>query len=137
MSSLKLLCDDVFGEENGITMFSRQMKSGGAKGKYYTPNIDYVLAYAKRIDELPNFKAIMTQFLIESVVIGVSGGLIGIAFGCFASVMIAKFGGFNTVITMSPILLSFSFSVGIGLFFGIYPARKAALLNPIEALRYE
>ena len=83
------------------------------------------------------FKAIMTQFLIESVVIGVIGGLIGIAFGCFASVMIAKFGGFNTVITMSPILLSFSFSVGIGLFFGIYPARKAALLNPIEALRYE
>ena len=82
-------------------------------------------------------KAIMTQFLIESVVIGVIGGLIGIAFGCFASVMIAKFGGFNTVITMSPILLSFSFSVGIGLFFGIYPARKAALLNPIEALRYE
>ena len=83
------------------------------------------------------FKAIMTQFLIESVVIGVIGGLIGIAFGCFASVMIAKFGGFNTVISMSPILLSFSFSVGIGLFFGIYPARKAALLNPIEALRYE
>ena len=83
------------------------------------------------------FKAIMTQFLIESVVIGVIGGLIGIAFGCFASVMIAKFGGFNTVITMSPILLSFSFSVGIGLCFGIYPARKAALLNPIEALRYE
>ncbi|MDO4203363.1 MAG: ABC transporter permease [Selenomonadaceae bacterium] len=83
------------------------------------------------------FKAIMTQFLIESVVIGVIGGLIGIAFGCFASVMIAKFGGFNTVITLSPILLSFSFSVGIGLFFGIYPARKAALLDPIEALRYE
>ena len=83
------------------------------------------------------FKAIMTQFLIESVVIGVIGGLIGIAFGCFASVMIAKFGGFKTVITMSPILLSFSFSDGIGLFFGIYPARKAALLNPIEALRYE
>ena len=65
MSSLKLLCDDVFGEENGITIFSRQMKSGGAKGKYYTPNIDYVLAYAKRIDELPNFKAIMTQKQID------------------------------------------------------------------------
>lgn len=65
VSSLKLLCDDVFGEENGITIFSRQMKSGGAKGKYYTPNIDYVLAYAKRIDELPNFKAIMTQKQID------------------------------------------------------------------------
>lgn len=83
------------------------------------------------------YKAIMTQFLIESVVIGVIGGLIGIGFGCAASELISRFGGFNTVITISPILLSFSFSVGIGLFFGIYPARKAALLDPIEALRYE
>lgn len=83
------------------------------------------------------YKAIMTQFLIESVVIGVIGGLIGIGFGCTASELISRFGGFNTVITISPILLSFSFSVGIGLFFGIYPARKAALLDPIEALRYE
>lgn len=83
------------------------------------------------------YKAIMTQFLIESVIIGVIGGLIGIGFGCAASELISRFGGFNTVITLSPILLSFSFSVGIGLFFGIYPARKAALLDPIEALRYE
>lgn len=83
------------------------------------------------------YKAIMTQFLIESIVIGVIGGLIGIGFGCAASELISRLGGFNTVITISPILLSFSFSVGIGLFFGIYPARKAALLDPIEALRYE
>ena len=79
----------------------------------------------------------MMQFLIESVVIGVVGGLIGIGFGCLISMAIAKFGGFNTVITAAPVLLSFFFSVGIGLFFGIYPARKAALLDPIEALRYE
>ena len=83
------------------------------------------------------FKNIMTQFLIESVVIGVIGGLIGVAFGCGVSLAIAKFGGFATVITLAPILISFGFSVGIGLFFGIYPARKAALLDPIEALRYE
>lgn len=83
------------------------------------------------------FKNIMTQFLIESVVIGVIGGLIGVAFGIGVALAISKFGGFQTVITAAPILISFSFSVGIGLFFGIYPARKAALLDPIEALRYE
>jgi putative ABC transport system permease protein len=83
------------------------------------------------------FKNIMTQFLIESVVIGVIGGLIGVAFGIGVALAISKFGGFQTVITIGPILMSFSFSVGIGLFFGIYPARKAALLDPIEALRYE
>ena len=79
----------------------------------------------------------MTQFLIESVVIGVIGGVLGIFFGIVAAQAISKFGDFQTVITAAPIFLSFAFSVGIGLFFGIYPARKAALLDPIEALRYE
>ncbi len=83
------------------------------------------------------FMNIMTQFLIESMVIGIIGGLIGIGLGCVASQLIAKFGNFTTVITPLPIIVSFVFSVGIGLFFGIYPARKAAKLDPIEALRYE
>ncbi len=83
------------------------------------------------------FMNVMMQFLIESMVIGIIGGLIGIGLGCVASQLIAKFGNFTTVITPLPIIVSFVFSVGIGLFFGIYPARKAARLDPIEALRYE
>lgn len=66
LANLRLLCDEIFGEQNYITIFSRQMKSGGAKGKYYTPNIDYVVAYGKNILKLPHFKAIMTQKQIDT-----------------------------------------------------------------------
>lgn len=83
------------------------------------------------------YKNIMFQFLIEAVFVGIIGGIIGIGFGCGLATAISQFGDFSTVITAEPIIISFMFSVGISLFFGIYPARKAAKLDPIEALRYE
>ena len=80
---------------------------------------------------------IVTQFLIEAVVISLMGGLIGIALGIGVSKLIGLASGMSTVISVPTIVLSFAFSMAIGLVFGIYPARKAAKLNPIDALHYE
>ena len=83
------------------------------------------------------YQNILLQFLIEAVVIGVSGGIVGTGFGIVASQIISKFAGWNAVISIWSIIIAVVFSVGIGLFFGIHPAKKAALLDPIDALRYE
>lgn len=83
------------------------------------------------------YRVIVMQYLIEAVVISLIGGLIGIVVGIGASKLIATFTSMKTVISMGPILLSFGFSMAIGLIFGLYPARKAAKLNPIDALHYE
>lgn len=82
-------------------------------------------------------KDILLQFLIEAVVISSFGGLIGIFIGVGVSGLISKFAGWSTSITLSSIILSFFFSSIVGLFFGLFPAKKASKLNPIEALRYE
>ena len=82
-------------------------------------------------------KDILTQFMIESIVISFMGGLIGIALGVVVAELVATFGGWPVVITVFSVVLSFLFSTIIGLFFGWYPAQKAASLNPIDALHYE
>lgn len=80
---------------------------------------------------------ILAQFLAESVVVSAVGGLIGIILGWLITVAINTFSGWSTSISPSSIILSFFFSASIGIIFGIYPARKASLLNPIDALRHE
>ncbi len=83
------------------------------------------------------YSVIVTQFLIEAVVISLMGGFIGIAFGIGASKIIGMVSGMSTIVSVPTIIMSFAFSMAIGLIFGIYPARKAAKLNPIDALHYE
>jgi len=80
---------------------------------------------------------ILLQFLIESAIISLLGGLVGIIIGIGGAVLLATVGGWNTIIGTASVFIALGVSAGVGLFFGIYPATKAAALHPIEALRYE
>jgi len=80
---------------------------------------------------------ILWQFLVEAMVLSLIGGIIGIILGVGASQLISQFFKWPTLISPQALILSFSFAGGVGIFFGFYPARKAARMDPIEALRYE
>ncbi|MFA7662980.1 MAG: ABC transporter permease [Patescibacteria group bacterium] len=82
-------------------------------------------------------KDISTQFLFESIVLTFTGGTVGIFLGWLASFLVTKFSDTATVVTSFSVLLAFGVSAAIGIIFGYYPAKRAAKLNPIEALRYE
>ena len=80
---------------------------------------------------------VLTQFLVEAIILSVMGGTLGVALGVGASQLVSKLNNWPVLISSSAIIGAVAFSAAIGVFFGFYPARKAAQLDPIEALRYE
>lgn len=82
-------------------------------------------------------EAIMVQFLIESIIISLTGGLLGVALGVLASMIVQFAFNWNTDVSVASVLLATFFSVGVGVVFGLWPAKKASNLRPIDALRYE
>jgi putative ABC transport system permease protein len=80
---------------------------------------------------------IVRQFVVEATMISVAGGLLGVFLGFIVSRLIAWLAGWSTIVTGGSIALGFLVSISVGLIFGIYPATKAARLDPVEAIRYE
>jgi putative ABC transport system permease protein len=80
---------------------------------------------------------VLIQFLVESIVMSVIGGLLGVGLGLAGAALLERLSGWETAVTPQLVGLAIGFSAAVGIFFGFYPARKAARLDPIEALRYE
>ena len=80
---------------------------------------------------------VLTQFLVESIVMSSFGGAIGVGIGFAGAAILSKATGWQTAIAPQMVLVALGFSAAVGIFFGFYPARKAAALDPIQALRYE
>ncbi len=82
-------------------------------------------------------KDVLLQFLLEAIMISIIGCVIGVALGVGGALLVTKLTGMNVIVTVSSIVMSFGVAAAIGIFFGWYPARKASLLKPIDALRYQ
>jgi len=80
---------------------------------------------------------VLTQFLVESIVMSVLGGAVGLVVGIGGASLVARFTGWSTEVPVAAVALAIGFSAAVGVFFGFYPAKKAAALDPIQALRYE
>jgi putative ABC transport system permease protein len=80
---------------------------------------------------------VLTQFLVESIVMSLLGGVIGLLVGYGGAMLLGHLTGWSTVVPVTAVFIAVGFSAAVGVFFGYYPARKAAALNPIQALRYE
>jgi putative ABC transport system permease protein len=139
---------DVLSTAQGVTKIMTTLLAGAAAISLLVGGIGIMnimlVSVTERTREIGIRKAIgaargriLSQFLIESMMLSVSGGIVGILLGVFGSKGLTQFAHISTVVQVSPIVYAFIFSFLVGVVFGVYPARKASRLNPIDALRYE